>query len=297
MLNFRCDKLPYNADDSKSLLRKLVYKILKKHIAGTTAASAIRVAKEINSQGFKSSITFLNDADDDQNLTKAKYNFNSYLQFSKEIFRLGINSDISLRLSQLGYPSKNDLCGDFGDLIHYIETNSILWFEYEPEHKLEDVIDFVGSIKSDKVGIELPIDSINDNIITSILNPIKNIKVVPAEYKEKNNPLSAPVNEKTDMLLKYKNTISKMIKLNKNLYMYMNDYKLIERFIMKNGTEKNFTFEIPLGYNVNRVKKIKDKGYNICIYAPYGRDILPSAIDKLVTGRIHDIAINLLDNK
>ena len=61
----------------------------------------LKKVREINDRGWHATVTLLNDHVTD--LSKAKYNTNAYSQVVRELTRLHLNSDISIRPSQLGY--------------------------------------------------------------------------------------------------------------------------------------------------------------------------------------------------
>ena len=88
-------------DYSNGIIRKVAYGLSRKYVAGTTSASMLKKVREINDHGWHSTITLLNDQVND--LGKAKYNTNSYCQVVRELTRLHLSSDISIRPSQLGY--------------------------------------------------------------------------------------------------------------------------------------------------------------------------------------------------
>lgn len=88
-------------NDEQGLIQKIVFRLVKKHIAGSTLDSALKQIRESNAKGIHATVTFLNEKVDD--ISKARYNANTYVQFIKQSSRLHLNADVSLRLSQMGY--------------------------------------------------------------------------------------------------------------------------------------------------------------------------------------------------
>ncbi len=284
--------------EDNSLLEKLVYKLIKKHIAGVTAASAIKTAKQINKSGLKASLTFLNDSSNNSSSPNFHYNFTSYLQLTKELFRLGINSDISIRLSQIGYPDKQGIEEMFPDMLNYISSKNVLWIEYEDCYNIESVIDFASSFKNNKIGLEVPLDKFESKKLLKSIPQIKNIKIIPYESKKPADIMDTKPKKKIDLFTEYENAVSKLKDSKVNIYIYMQDEKMVQKFINTNHTiKRNLTFEIPLGYSSKKISMLLKNNINLCIYTAYGKDWIPYAINKLTNGRIKEIAVNLLDKK
>ncbi|ASI13698.1 proline dehydrogenase [Candidatus Mancarchaeum acidiphilum] len=284
--------------DDKSLLEKLVYKLIKKHIAGVTAASAIRVAKQINKNGLRASLTFLNDSRYNSASPNFHYNYTSYLQLTKELFRLGINSDISLRLSQIGYPDKQGIDEMIPDMLNYLSSKNVLWIEYEDCYDIDSVINFASAIKDNKIGVEVPLDKFESKKLLKSIPLVKNIKIIPYESRKPADIMDTKPKKKTDLFTEYGNAVSKLKGLKVNIYIYMQDEKMVQKFINANrAIKRNLTFEIPLGYSNKKISMLLKNNINLCIYTAYGKDWIPYAINKLTSGRIKEIAVNLLDKK
>jgi proline dehydrogenase len=296
----KCDIL----SEESSLLKKLLYRIIKKHIAGTTAASAIKVLKSINKEGIKTTVTFLNDLEDCSNQTKTRYNFTSYLQLSKELFRLMINSDISIRLSQLGYPQNDGIIEDLPEILKYIPIKNVLWIEYEPKFEFEKMYDFIKEINNPQLGLEVSTSLLEDKSTLNKIMELKNVKLVPFDYRNGNlNTIEVKIKKKVDAITEYQRILSKIQKYKYNIHILMPDEKITQKLIdadkktKKGLIKKNLTFELLLGSSNRKIKSIKSNGVNLCIYVAYGKDWMEYAANRLTTGRIHDISLNMLDTK
>ena len=93
--------LVVSLDDKNGIRKKVAFGLAKKYIAGSTTSSMLKKVREINDRGWHATVTLLNDNVTD--LSKAKYNTNAYAQVVRELTRLHLNSDISIRPTQLGY--------------------------------------------------------------------------------------------------------------------------------------------------------------------------------------------------
>ena len=86
--------------EDNNIVKKLVFRFIRRHIAGTTTDSAIKAALQLNESGIKATLTFLSEGAKETN--KARYNVNAYSHLLKQISRLRVNADVSLRPGQIG---------------------------------------------------------------------------------------------------------------------------------------------------------------------------------------------------
>ncbi len=78
----------------------MLYRMIKKHIAGTTMSSALVKAEELNSKKIPASITFLSDTVD--NKSKARYITITYMELIRRIARLGLKASVHIPAEQSG---------------------------------------------------------------------------------------------------------------------------------------------------------------------------------------------------
>ncbi len=308
--------------NKNSLIKKLIFKLIKKHILGSTFNSAKKNITELNSKGFNTTITFLNDYVTDP--LKAKYNINTYIQLLKQLSKFNLNASVSLRLSQIGYNinMQNSLKG-LEQIIELSNSSKIdLWLEAGYNVSIASLFKIYKKYKptSKYLGLEIPIQfgkfenylNSDDKVKLSVYKNISNILI-----NEKNLSLNK---SKADALNKIYNQpksnnktenqhhlqIANNINLIKNLTakglkltLFVHDYRLINKIfkdIKEDKYRKNLIFELPLdNYNKKNFKMIKMN--KISLYAPYGKDLIPYAVDRLVDGYIKDIAISILNGR
>jgi pyruvate carboxylase len=73
-------------EDHEPFVERILHKLVRKHIAGTTMDSALEAAKELNSESIPATITFLSGNVLDK--TKAKYNATAYAELVRRIASL-----------------------------------------------------------------------------------------------------------------------------------------------------------------------------------------------------------------
>ena len=84
-----------------TIVEGLLYRLIRKHIAGTTMSSAIEKAKELNGKKLPVSIAFLSDSARDS--AKARYATTTYLELIRRIARMGLKASVQVPLGQIGY--------------------------------------------------------------------------------------------------------------------------------------------------------------------------------------------------
>ena len=88
--------------------KKLVWLFSKKYIAGETIDDAVRVSKELNSQGIKVTIDLLGEFIKD--LKQAEENRETYLQIIDRIQSEKIDGNYSLKPTSFGLLLDKEIC-------------------------------------------------------------------------------------------------------------------------------------------------------------------------------------------
>ena len=308
-----------NMSNNNSLIKKLIFKLIKKHILGSTLNSAVKNIRELNSRGFNTTITFLNDYVTDS--SKARYNINTYMQLLRQISKFNLNISVSLRLSQIRYNIDRNLLKGLEEIIELSNKLKVnLWLEAGYNIDINSLIKIYKKYKpkSKYLGIEIPIqfkkiENYFDNTDKVKLSIYKNISNIPIDKDMMQKPAALTKSEskiqKTNQSKKEKpghmqiaesiNTIKKLSNKGLKLTLFIHNLGLATKIfkdIKENEYRKNLIFELPLdNYSKKRFKMIKMN--KISIYAPYGKDLIPYAVDRLVDGYIKDIAITILNGR
>jgi proline dehydrogenase len=274
-----------------NLIGKLVFRLVKKHIAGSTNSSVLNVIRDLNKRGMHATVTLLNDHVGDP--TKARYNTNAYVQFLKQLSRLRLNSDISIRASQLGGRIDRELLErNLGEIIDVAKTaDQRLWIEQEPESKTGDTVALYRKFRPrfSNLGVEINPTAEADGLAFSRL--LSGRDLIKLRYNPKVGP-----ERKVDRLKLYRSYIDALTKRHASLTLLEHDQKLIERIMaVSKDYKRNLIFEIPLGYS-QKLGRLKGK-LKMSVYVPYGKDWIPYFINRLAEGRVRNLAVTLLDGK
>ncbi len=280
-------------EEQSNIIRKLVFRLVKKHIAGSTSSAVLNVVRDLNNRGFHATVTLLNEHVDDQ--TKAKYNTNAYLQFIRQLHRLHLNSDVSIRLSQIGQGIDDTMMEKNLEAIIDLANSAKqrLWLEDEGRLGPEEILPLYRKFKQkcSTLGVEIIPDTESPSKRIASNKDIFKLRFkLPERSKERK--------ERPDRLKLYNEYIGAIMSKRASLTILEDDPKLINRIVSANKDYKrNLIFELPLGYSTKRLAYLQKSKLNLSVYVPYGKDWVPYFIDRLAEGRVRNIAVALLNGE
>ncbi|MGI0100581.1 MAG: hypothetical protein ACREBH_02585 [Candidatus Micrarchaeaceae archaeon] len=284
-------------EEQSNIIKKLVFRLVRKHIAGSTSGAVLKVVRDLNSKGFHTTVTLLNDHVEDQ--TKARYNTNAYIQSIRQLSRLHLNSDMSIRLSQIGAGIEASLLSrNMHDIVGVANScRQRLWIESEPKGN-GSAISMYRKLRprAPLLGIEMRPDyaeDVDDNPVLRMASNNDIIKLMaPIAERERNGTGGR------SMFKAYKEYIDRLMDKKASLTIIEDDPKLINRIISTGKDYKrNLIFEIPLGYSGRKLAELQKSKLNLSVYVPYGKDWIPYFINRLAEGRVRNIAVALLNGE
>lgn len=285
-------------EEQSNIIRKLVFRLVRKHIAGSTSGAVLNVVRDLNKKGFHATVTLLNEHVDDQ--AKAKYNTAAYMQFIRQLSRLHLNSDVSMRLSQIGYGLDNiTFEKNFQSVIDVANScKQRIWIEDEANLGTDDIMPIYRKFKPKCNSLGAEIQPNYDQIDGKgmLVRSISSKDMIKLRYRAQEKKKKGA--EKIDRFKLYKEYLDTLIGKRVNLTVLEDDPKLINRIIASNKDyKKNLIFEIPLGYSNKTLALLQKNKINSSVYVPYGKDWIPYLINRLAEGRVRNIAVALLNGQ
>lgn len=270
-----------------SFVERVIFKLVKKHIAGPTMSSAIKKAKELNSKGIPASIAFLSQPPSDT--AKANYITATYMQLAREISRLGITASVHLTLEQLGSSlSKETSINNLKKVLEVSKKSGVfVWCELKEAKGSNNLLKKIKDTKGLGVAFnsfENCIEFVNKDKLT------KDIKVICEEGSE----AQQDGKEKHDTI-RYVDAV--IPKLN-NLVLLSPNEGSIAKLMKKNGKyKKTLIFEFQLGYGEKKVGKMLKRGARLSMYVPFGKDWVNYAINNVPEKYTRAVASRLLSGE
>lgn len=285
--------------EQKHIFKGLIFRLVRKHIAGSTTESMLEAVRGLNGQGLHATVTLLNDHT--TQASKARYNTNAYAQLVKQISRLNLDSDVSLRLTQIGYGLDSGLMGrNLKQIIETAEENKRkVWVESEDCVDTEEMLsiyrDFRGAAGC--LGMEVvPAKDGRDSVIDAI-EPKDMVKLKCRLHKEKAKG-GHERKESFDALKIYKSYIDGLRGARASVTVLDHNAHLIGKIaLLDKRYRDDVTLEAPLGYGGKKLRKLSEKKYMASVYVPYGKDWVPYVINRLSESRLRGIAVALLNGE
>ncbi len=299
------------------LIKGFVFRFVKKRIAGSTLSSVLNEARDNSGKGLHTTVTFLNDEVDDS--AKARYNANTYVQLAKQSSRLNLNTDLSIRLSQLGMSINHgtlDAC--LSDVVNALKsTGTRVWFEAENGADVDELLEVYRKYRNEykNIGVEIPVMyNLEVSTIKKMLKPNDMVKLTyyahqneaqafeGAEKKQDGrkgrNGRANKEKTSTYILEHYVSKIGKLLQADVNVAVLEHDEKIITKIAgFSKEYKKSLIFELPLGYNERKINKLMKMKINLSIYTPYGKDWTSYVVNRLTSGhgRISRLAERVLE--
>ena len=269
-------------DQSDGLISRIVYRFARKYIAGNTTASMLKVVGRLNAEHLRTTVTFLNNNVHDP--AKARYNTKSYMEAARQIARLGLEADISIRPSQIGYSFDGALFNrNIDDILGVCEgKNMRIWLEGENGLSGAELARIYAELRRRKyeMGMELYDKS-----------GIEGMRLGPRDHVRIWNGSKDNHNRKGDALW-----IQEIAKSGASITVSGRDLVWLAAVSRGSGAiKKHLIFEMPLGYNTGRMSKLIKGCKAHGVYVPYGMDWVPYVTNRIAEGNVRKIAAVVLN--
>ncbi len=261
-----------------SFVEKILYRLVKKHVSGTTMSSALEKTKELNSKNTHVSITFLSNSIATR--PKARYVTTTYLELVRQISRLGLKASIQAPLNQLGLDVDEATASE--NLRELIRTGNkhgvFVWAEipYGGEfatHEFDDARGF---------GIAAPVSEIAHTIKDH--GTIKAFKAIFSTADESNWQVLAKQLERLPA------TVG-------NRVMLSAPETVVKKMMNGGKGNKSIIFEFRFGESSKRLKKLAKRGARTSVYLPFGKDWQAYAMNNVPEGYMRFLAGKFLDER
>ncbi len=261
--------------------KKLVWMFSKRYIAGETIDDAIKTSLDLNAQGIKVSVDLLGEFITD--LSQATENKNAYLDIIEAFEKNKIDGNYSVKPTFFGLLIDSEVC--FNNMRAVVEKaakyNNFVRIDMEDYSCVDLEIDLFRRLKKEfpnHVGLVLQaylkrtfsdLENMMDIKEESNLNYrlckgiyVESEEVAYKKYEEIND------NYINDLEFMFKNDIYPGIATHdKNLI--QRTYDLIEKYKVP---KDKYEFQMLYGVTPELRQSILDKGHNLRVYVPFGKD-------------------------
>jgi len=258
---------------------KFLTRLAKSFVAGETVEDAFKAVKKLNEKGIMATLDVLGESvktreDSDKAVA-------AYLNLLEAIPRAGVNSHVSLKLTQMGLDIDDEYC--FKNMVKILsrakERNNFVRFDMEDSAHTQRTLNIFYRVreKFDNVGVVIQAYLHRSEKDIDDLNRAKaKVRLCKGAYKE----------PKDVAIKKMKMIRENFMKLAKKLFeggvypaIATHDDKLIQAtkdyVAQHNISREEFEFQLLYGIRSKTQQKLAEEGYRVRVYVPFGTHWLP----------------------
>ncbi len=257
-------------------------------VAGMEIGDALRVAAELNRQGFLVTLDSLGESVTSE--TEAHRAAEIYHELLKSISAQKLNANISVKLTQMGLELDSALAERIAESLarHASEVSSFLRIDMEDSSLTQATLDIVRRIHArpelrSSIGVVIQSYLYRSQADVEHLNANgTRVRLCKGAYKE---PPEVAFPKKSDVDANFIR-LSKML-LDSPIYhgIATHDESMVaaaQAFASERGIDKTrFEFQMLYGVRRDLQRRLVSQGYNVRVYVPFGREWYPYFMRRL----------------
>jgi len=259
--------------------------VTRRFVAGEELADAVEAIRQLNRRGISASFDHLGESITSEVETRKEVN--EYVRVLDSIHEGGLDSNVSVKLTQLGLDVSQDLC--YANTRTIVEAalryNNFVRIDMEDSTKTDATLQVFKRLRAEFENVGIVIQAYllrSEKDTEELLELGARIRLCKGAYKE---PPSVAFPKKADVDANYIK-LTKML-LSSSVYhgIATHDENMIAATIQF-ATERNISpdkFEFQMLYGIRRdlQEKLVRDGYRIRVYVPYGRYWYPYFMRRL----------------
>ena len=266
---------------------RLFKKLTTRFVAGETIDEVIPYIREINSEGCGASFDHLNESV--TSAAEAEAEVNEYLHILDQIVATGINSNVSIKLTQFGLGLDPELAYNNARrvVVEAQKRGIFVRIDMEDSSVTQITLDIFRRLRSEfglnDVGIVLQ-SYLRRTFVDAeeLLKIPARIRICKGAYNE---PEEVAFPLKPDVDANYVKVMQLLLTSGVYHGIATHDPKMIEAtidFVRREGISKeNFEFQMLYGIRRDLQKQLAHDGYNVRVYVPYGKHWYPYFMRRL----------------
>lgn len=258
---------------------KFLTRMAKSFVAGETIDEALQAVKKLNERGIMATLDVLGESvkarEDSEKAVQA------YIDLLDSISRTGVNSHVSLKLTQMGLDIDDEYCCEnmIKILSHAKKLNNFVRFDMEGSPHTQRTLNIFYRVREtfDNVGIVIQAYLYRSKKDIEDLNRIKaKVRICKGAYKE---PKDIAIKKMKDIRKNFMVLTEMLLEHGVYTAIATHDDKLIQAtkdYVAEKGISKeDFEFQLLFGIRTKTQQRLTDEGYNVRIYVPFGTHWLP----------------------
>lgn len=253
--------------------------LVKRFIAGEDLETAIQITRQLNQEGFLVALDYLGE--DTHRVEDAEQAACQYITLLERIAQSGVNSCISIKLTQLGLDLGYDIARK--NLEKVLATaqslNNFVWVDMESSKHTQPILDLFCELYPRYPNSGTVLQSYlyrTPQDLERLINLGARVRLVKGAYAE---PKEVAYPDKKSVDHQFKVQMELLLEKGKEPAIATHDVRLInhaKRYAAELGLEKS-QYEFQLLYGISRElqKQLVAEGHRTLIYVPYGEQWYP----------------------
>mgnify|MGYP005838820421 FL=1 len=258
---------------------RLTQGLIRRFIAGEDLETALRATRQLNQEGFLVALDYLGE--DTHRVEDAENAAEQYITLLEQIHKSGVNSCISIKLTQLGLDLGEPIARKNLEkvLAAARELNNFVWIDMESSKHTQAILDLFCEMFTHYPNSGTVLQSYlyrTPQDLERLIALGARIRLVKGAYAE---PKEVAYPDKRSVDRQFKIQMEQLLEKGKEPAIATHDERLIRHaktYAAELGLDKS-KFEFQLLYGISREvqQQLVAEGYRTLIYVPYGEQWYP----------------------
>jgi proline dehydrogenase len=265
--------------------RAIVRKVANRYIAGEAVQDAIRVAEGLNKLRARATMDVLGE--DVHGVEDARRAAREYGELLEEIYRTGIDSNVSIKLTQFGLKIDRKLCFDLveGLVKRAAKLNNFVRIDMEDSSCTTDTLEIYRELRKDHSNLGVVIQAYLRRTMADVesLESIRpNYRLCKGVYVE---PHEIAYREMRLINENYVRILEQLFRNGSYVGIATHD-EFIAREALRlikdlNVPKSSYEFQMLLGVGEDLRRQLLSAGHHLRVYIPFGRDWYKYSVRRL----------------
>ncbi len=264
---------------------RLAKGVSSRFVAGDTLDEAVAATRELNRRGMAVEMDYLGESVADRQQAEAAAN--AYLEMLDGIAASGVDSQLSLKPTQMGLAIDDDLCRENIDRIveRAAQHGNFVWVDIEDSPTIDRTIQIFRKLRIQHPNVGIALQSYLHRTrkdVDEVLSMGGTIRLVKGAYRE---PPEVAFSDKKDVDRAFRFLTGVLLSSGTVHAIATHDEKMIQHAIQyatAHGISKEgFEFQMLFGVRRDLQEQLIRDGYRLRLYVPYGEQWYPYFMRRL----------------
>ncbi len=257
---------------------KLFTFLARRFVAGDRIEEALEAVKKLNSKGIKATLDYLGE--DCSQEADARRSCDEYISLLKKIAEARVDSNVSLKISQLGFGFNEKLARELLERIvdEASQHDNFVRIDMEGSALTQKTLDLFKETFSTRKNVGIVIQAYlkrSEKDIQELISLKARVRLCKGAYKE---PDSVAFPDKKEVNLNYDRLAQMLLKAPLPAFATHDDERIeaVTRVAEKEGVSKDrYEIQMLYGLRPKRWEDLVSKGHSVRVYVPYGTHWFP----------------------